>query len=99
MKYTIAKQEGTYILMADGNPCICPFRNPFPQQSQLGGIQLISFQCNSQCALFDFQQEDHTPMGADLPGKELTLNCGSGRNFFPIEIEEPKAGKELKIIK
>lgn len=101
MKASLIKSGDTYILAHDGKPCICPFRNPFPQQGKLGGIELISFQCNSQCALFELEDRDlkDIPVGVDLPAKELTLNCGSGRNIFPIEVKEPDDSKGLKIIK
>lgn len=47
------KQDVLYI---NGKPQICPYKTPIPVPSQLGGISIMNFSCNTNCPLMKIDE-------------------------------------------
>ena len=80
--YTVQEtQSGDVVLLRDNKALHCPFQPAIPTQSQMGGLQLIKQECNSQCPHFNFDIINLT----DGETIEVELTCGSGVKFICSE--------------
>jgi hypothetical protein len=52
LKHSLKKINDVYQLQVNGQPCVCPFKNPIPVQDKFGQLQLLNQDCNSLCPLF-----------------------------------------------
>jgi len=83
MSYTLSEISGAKHLMFAGKNKFCPFITGIPYQDNLGRPGVMQTTCNSNCALFELQNDD----------KRVKLHCGCGPSFI-INNESVKSGKK-----
>jgi hypothetical protein len=89
MKHTLQfdKKAGTTILMTDGRPRTCPYKQPIliPGQIQ-GNVSMIHLPCSTDCALMDYD------------GSSILLNCSQSANRIPVELEGKNDKPTIKLL-
>ena len=96
-EYTLKEeQKGIFALKANGQYQTCPFQQPTPVPKKLGGFELVSAVCTSQCAHFRIYHQIDFKEGN---GISVELCCGS-TNLISIHSSEmlPEAPKSSLII-
>jgi len=87
--YTLKEEKGVSMLLVNGSAQVCPFQQPVPVKSNLGGMQLLPAACTSQCPHFNFK-----PAVPDYTRTDYTvLTCSGCEVKLPIsqESEAPKS--------
>jgi hypothetical protein len=80
-RYTVKKEQNLIILQKDGSDCICPFQQPIPTQSNLGGMQLLRLPCSTQCPFATYSEYNLT----DAKVLEYVTHCTGNEVNFDIQ--------------